>query len=131
MAKRRILIIDDSDLIRMVVKISLEQEANWDVLMAASASEGLAAAIAERPDAILLDVQMPDSDGSTALRDLRSFPTTRPIPVILVTATEDSRERRHLAELGVAGIIDKPFDPPRLADQIAAVLGWREPCPRS
>ena len=132
MATRRVLIVDDSDLIRMIVKISLEQAADWDVLMAASASEGLALAVSERPDAILLDVQMPDLDGPTALRALWASPATRPIPVILVTATEDPNERRRLAELGVAGIIDKPFDPPRLADQIASFLGWStESCRRT
>ena len=88
MAQKRILIIDDSDLIRMIVKVSLEGSADWEVLTAASASEGLATAAAERPDAILLDVEMPDMDGPATYQALQTAPTTRPIPVILVTASD-------------------------------------------
>src|SRR6476661_5276789 len=101
MAARRILVIDDSDLIRMVVKVSLEQTADWEVLTAASAQEGLATAAAERPDAILLDVEMPDMDGPAIFRALQASPLTRPIPVILVTATDQPAVRQRLADLGV------------------------------
>ena len=125
MAQKRILIIDDSDLIRMIVKVSLEGSADWEVLTAASASEGLATAAAERPDAILLDVEMPDMDGPATYQALQTAPTTRPIPVILVTASDRPADRRRLAGLGVTGIVDKPFDPTRLAGQIADCLGWR------
>lgn len=126
MAMKRILVIDDSDLIRMVVKISLEQSATWEVLTAASAREGLATAATERPDAILLDVEMPDMDGPSTFRALQSSPVTRSIPVILVTATDRPSDRQRLSDLGVVAIVDKPFDPSRLAGQIAGCLGWSE-----
>ena len=124
MAAKRILIIDDSDLIRMVVKAGLEQTTAWEVLMAASAREGLVTAAAERPDAILLDVEMPDMDGPAAYRALQTGPATRAIPVIMLTATGRTAERQRLADLGVTAIVDKPFDPAQLAGQIAACLGW-------
>jgi CheY-like chemotaxis protein len=89
-AMKRILVIDDSDLMRMVIKVSLERTAGWQVLTAASADEGLAAAAAEHPDAILLDVEMPGMDGTAAYRELQAAPDTRPIPVIMVTAAEQA-----------------------------------------
>ncbi len=94
-------------------------------MMARSGKEGLARAGAKLPDAILLDVMMPDMDGPATLQQLRTNPATQSIPVIFLTAKVQSADRRRFANLGVQAIISKPFDPLRLAEQISAALGWK------
>ncbi|HWS70963.1 MAG TPA: response regulator, partial [Thermoanaerobaculia bacterium] len=95
-----------------------------DVLSAASGREGVARAVAERPDAILLDVMMPGLDGPATLALLRSIEITREIPVVFLTAKVQSADRRSLAAHGASAIFSKPFDPDRLAGDIGAALGW-------
>jgi two-component system alkaline phosphatase synthesis response regulator PhoP len=84
--------------------------------------EGIAKALAERPDAILLDVMMPGIDGPTTFKRLQVDPQTRGIPVILLTAKAQAADRDRFAKLGVAGVLTKPFDPMALSDQVAAIL---------
>lgn len=119
----RILLIDDDDDIREVAQLSLEAVGGWEVISAASGSLGVAAARRERPDAILLDVMMPDMDGPTTLRHLRSGHDTEDIPVIFLTAKVHAGQQ-HLSGLGAAGVIAKPFDPMTLVDEVSQVLGW-------
>lgn len=121
---RRILIIDDEDDIRQVAALSLETVAGWEVLLANSGRQGIERAGAEQPDAILLDVMMPEMDGPTTFLQLHANPTTAHIPVLLLTAKVQGPDRRRFAGLGVAAILLKPFDPLTLAEQISAVLGW-------
>jgi CheY-like chemotaxis protein len=118
------LIVDDEDDIREVAQVSLELVGQWEVLTAASGRDGIARARAGRPDAILLDVMMPDMDGPSTLAQLQADPTTRDIPVVFLTAKAQSADRTRLAQLGVAGILTKPFDPLRLASDVAAALNW-------
>ncbi len=127
MTSKRILVIDDEDHIREVTQMSLETMGGWDVTTASSGVEGIASAAVERPDAILLDVMMPDMDGPTTFQRLRSDPTTRDIPVVLLTAKVQPADRHRFEALGVNGILTKPFDPLSLADEIAGTLGWPAP----
>jgi CheY-like chemotaxis protein len=124
MPQHRILIIDDEDDIREVAALSLETVAGWQVFVANSGTQGLARAIEHKPDAILLDVMMPGMDGPTTFRELRKNPATADIPVLLLTAKVQSSDQRRFADLGVAAILFKPFDPMTLSSQIANVLGW-------
>jgi len=124
MASRRLLLIDDEDDIREVAALSLEAVAGWTVLLASSGEEGLEIAADEKPDAILLDVMMPEMDGPEIFKLLQESETTRAIPVIFLTAKAQSVEQRLLLELGVAGVIAKPFDPLTLAQEITKILQW-------
>ncbi|MHB9144750.1 MAG: response regulator [Symbiobacteriia bacterium] len=124
MATRKILIIDDEDDIREVAQVVFELAGGWEVLTARSGPEGLAVAASAQPDAILLDVMMPDMDGPTTFQALRANPATRGIPVVFLTAKVQAADQRRLAELGAAALIAKPFDPLKIADQVAAALGW-------
>jgi CheY-like chemotaxis protein len=69
-----------------VAKVSLELVGQWEVLTAGCGRDGIDRARAERPDAILLDVMMPDMDGPITLSQLQADPTTRDIPVVFLTA---------------------------------------------
>jgi two-component system alkaline phosphatase synthesis response regulator PhoP len=121
---RRILIVDDEDDIREVAQVSLELVGNFEVLTASNGREGVERARGERPDAILLDVMMPDMDGPATLAVLQSDPETRDIPVVFLTAKTQSSERSRLEQLGAAGILTKRFDPLKLAGEVATTLRW-------
>ena len=121
---RTILIIDDEDDIRAVARMSLEVTAGWTVLTADGGSAGYEQATRERPDAILLDVMMPDLDGPATLERLRAHPDTRAIPVVFLTAKVQAADHRRFATMPVSGVLTKPFDPMLLAEQVADVLGW-------
>ena len=121
---KRVLLIDDEDAIREVARVSLQMVGGWEVSTACSGAEGIAVAQSDQPDAILLDVMMPDMDGPTTFQRLQRDSETRSIPVILLTAKVQGADRRHFGELGVAGVIAKPFDPMVLAGQVATTLGW-------
>ncbi|HEX3942062.1 MAG TPA: response regulator [Acidobacteriaceae bacterium] len=123
---RRILIIDDEDDIRQVAALSLETVAGWHVVLANSGKQGIDRASQEQPDAILLDVMMPEMDGPTTFLKLKANHKTSHIPVLLLTAKVQGPDQRRFADLGVAAILFKPFDPLALAGQISAVLGWKD-----
>ena len=123
---RRILIIDDEDDIREVAALSLETVANWEVITANSGRAGIESAAKEQPDAILLDVMMPEMDGPTTFQELRKRAETAGIPVLLLTAKVQGADQRRFAGLGVSAVLVKPFDPLTLAQQISDVLGWRD-----
>lgn len=124
MAAKRVLVIDDEDDIREIAQMSLEIMAGLDVCVARSSQEGLNLAESEQPDAILLDVMMPDMDGVATFQQLQANPATQHIPVILLTAKVQVSDQRRFADLGVKAMIAKPFKPAKLAEQILQVLGW-------
>ncbi|HIK54626.1 MAG TPA: response regulator [Synechococcales cyanobacterium M55_K2018_004] len=121
---RRILFVDDEFDVRRVVQTCLEKIAHWTVLVAESGEEGLEKARTERPDAIVLDVMMPEMDGYQFLKALLVQPETRSIPVVLLTAKADSLDVRQYEALGIKGLIPKPFNPLTLHREIAACLNW-------
>ena len=127
MSQKHILLVDDEDDIREVAGISLEAVGGWQVSRASSGAEGIATALAERPDAILLDVMMPGIDGPTTFKRLQDDPQTRDIPVIFLTAKVQAADQHRFEELGVAGILTKPFDPMALSDQVAEILATEAP----
>ncbi len=126
MATKRILVIDDEDGIREIIQICLEAAAGWEVVTAASGSEGLVDAQTTQPDAILLDVMMPDMDGPTTFRLLQANVRTRHIPTILLTAKAKISEQQQFIDLGVTGVITKPFKAQDLVNQIREILKWKE-----
>jgi CheY-like chemotaxis protein len=124
---RRVLVVDDDDHIREVATLALEVVAGWSVISTNSGVDAAELARAERPDAVLLDVMMPEVDGPTTVARLREDPATAGIPVILLTAKNVGMDRVVDGELPVAGLIAKPFDPMTLAGEVSRQLGWDEP----
>uniref|UniRef100_B8HL54 Response regulator receiver protein n=1 Tax=Cyanothece sp. (strain PCC 7425 / ATCC 29141) TaxID=395961 RepID=B8HL54_CYAP4 len=121
---KRILIIDDEEDIRDITQLGLEMSVGWQVLTASSGQAGLAIAAAEQPDAILLDVMMPEMDGRMTFDRLQANPQTKQIPVILMTAKIQASDTASFTDLAVAGVLTKPFRPMALAEQISLILGW-------
>lgn len=124
MTAKLILVIDDEDDIREVAQLCLETVGGWQVITANGGKEGLIKAENEHPDAILLDVMMPQIDGLTTFHKLQANAATKNIPVVLLTAKVQASEQRRFSELGVKAIFAKPFDPLSLAPDLAAALGW-------
>jgi CheY-like chemotaxis protein len=121
-----ILVIDDEDGIRNLIRFSLEALTPWTVLMAASGAEGLAIAQSRAPDAILLDVMMPGLDGIATLAQMRQYPALQNTPTIFLTAKATAAEAQSLMTLGIAGIITKPFKAQALVSQIKSCLNWQD-----
>jgi CheY-like chemotaxis protein len=124
MAPKRVLVIDDEELIQEVIQASLEDIGEWSVLLASSGSEGLTVAASQSPDVILLDVSMPVMNGIETLKKLRDNSTTQEIPVIFLTAKVQPTDKAIFSQLDVAGLIAKPFEVMTLAQQVAKILGW-------
>lgn len=124
MDTRCILIIDDEEDIREVTQLTLELEGGWQVLTAESGRKGVDLARFHHPDAILLDVMMPDMDGLMTARVLQEFPDTQSIPVLLLTAKGAAEIIEDFQGIGIAAAISKPFDPLQLVPQIKQLLAW-------
>jgi CheY-like chemotaxis protein len=123
---KRILVIDDEESLRELVCTCLEDLGGWETIAAESGYEGLHKAQEYAFDVILLDVSMPDMDGLQFYEQIKANPTTQMIPVILLTAKVLPSDRTRFAQLDIAGIMTKPFDPTLICDQIAEMLGWEE-----
>ncbi|CDM98017.1 putative two-component response regulator [Limnospira indica PCC 8005] len=124
MTTKRILLIDDEDDIREIAQLSLEMIGGWNVITACCGMEGIETAENEQPDAIMLDVMMPELDGFATFQKLQANQQTKDIPVILLTAKIQSSDRQKFDSLGVSGVIAKPFEPLSLAEEVAQILGW-------
>jgi len=122
--RHKLLVIDDESDIREVASLSLQLTEGWTVMTANGGSAGTALALSMEPDAILLDVMMPDMDGPSTFRALQQQRATKSIPVIFLTAKVQAADREKFMQLGARGIIPKPFDPLTLGQQIKDVLSW-------
>lgn len=116
---KRILVIDDEERIREVVRACLEDLGGWEAIAAISAQEGLLLAQAQS-----LDVSMPDMDGFVFFEKLQENSASQSIPVILLTAKVLPDDRARFAKMGIAGVIYKPFNPVTISEEVAEILGW-------
>ena len=119
MALPLVLIVDDDKLTRWSVSRVLTR-AGYRVREAATAADGLAAITDERPDAVLLDIVLPDGDGFSALRGIHE--THPQLPVILITAHGSGETARMARELGARGHLIKPCNPAELCAALAFAL---------
>ena len=127
MASKLILFIDDEEDIQTLVSFCFDLEVGWQLITASSGKEGIAVAEEKQPDAILLDVMMPELDGLQTLEKLQNNPKTQHIPVIFITAKVQASDRRLFYNAGAKGVITKPFDSLTLTSQIMGFLGWQIP----
>jgi len=117
-----ILIVDDSQTqVANLLKI-LEPEGHA-IAVAPNGEEGVAKAVAEQPDLILMDVVMPGLNGFQATRKLSRDPATQHIPIILVSTKDQETDRIWGMRQGAKGYLVKPPDPTELLDLIGELLG--------
>jgi two-component system cell cycle response regulator DivK len=117
MAGELILIVEDNEKNLKLARDVL-QFRGYRTLEAATAAEGLALARAHRPHLVLMDIQLPDLDGTTALARLRADPATAAVPVVALTAYAMKDDRDRFLAAGFDGYVAKPIDIRRFPDQV-------------
>ena len=117
---RTILIVEDNQADRTRLE-KLLGDAGYLVSTAENGSQALAAVKRCRPDAILMDVNMPEMDGFAATRALRGDADTKDIPVVLVTSKDQKADRAWGQMLGAKGYVSKPYTDEALLQQVRAL----------
>ncbi|MEE8119642.1 MAG: response regulator [Gammaproteobacteria bacterium] len=118
---RSIMLVDDSQDVRELARISLEQVGGFTVYICDSGESALKLAETVTPDLLLLDVMMPEMDGPELLQALKQRDNFAAVPVVFLTAIEDKSELEAFKPLGVVAVIGKPFNPVSLPDRIREV----------
>lgn len=127
---KRVLIVDDDESVRLFVAGVMEAE-GWVTVEALNGQQAIERAELEKPDLIVLDVNMPVMDGFTAFRLLRESPFTDKIPIIMLTGVNEEMGTSYDAErmeeefgvTGPEGFVDKPVDPVFLLQSVLGVVG--------
>ena len=115
----KILVVDDDSHIRDVIRFALVREGHT-VVEAENGTQGLALATAEKPDLIVLDIMMPELDGTEVCRRLRANGDRTPI--VFLSARDDEIDRVLGLELGGDDYVGKPFSPRELVSRVKAIL---------
>jgi DNA-binding response OmpR family regulator len=130
MPKKTVLTIDDEKDLIELVRYNLEKE-GFQVRGALDGETGLAIALQEKPDVVLVDLMLPGIDGLEVCRRLRADSRTAGIPLIMLTAKSGESDRVVGLELGADDYVTKPFSPRELTARVRALLrrmeGYREP----
>ncbi len=120
MAIRRVLVVDDAkpDLANLEKIVS---GAGYLVTTATSGAQAIEKARSDRPDAILMDVNMDNVDGFKAARTMQSIPETKGIPVIFVTSKDQKADKVWAQMLGAKALVTKPYTPAQILEQLQAL----------
>lgn len=118
----KVLIIDDQEFVRTIVKKMLGQLGVGMVVEANDGNSGLEVVVRESPDLVICDVQMRPMDGFGFVRLLRATPGVSATPVIMLTAHTDAATVGRAKELSIGAFLAKPVLPPALKDKITRVL---------
>jgi CheY-like chemotaxis protein len=121
----RILQIEDDDDILEISRIAIELSPGVELHQARTGREGIEMMHVHRPEIVLLDVMMPDMDGPETLDHIRQS-GFRSVPVIFLTARARAEDIDALKQMNVAGVINKPFDPLTIVDQIQRIVARAE-----
>src|SRR5262245_19129051 len=121
----RVLVAEDEPHIRRTLSFILEKEM-LEVLVASDGEEALATALREKPDLILMDVMMPKRDGISVLQALRRTDGFEALPVILLTALSEARDKVKAFEFGADDYLTKPFNPREVVARVHAQLRIRK-----
>ncbi len=114
----RILVVEDQDSIRRMIE-ALVQARGYDVTAVASGAKAIDVATTAPPDIVLLDLMLPGQyDGFEVCRRLKADPVTRGVPVVIISALDDSESRSKAAAAGATAYYTKPFSPIALLKEI-------------
>ena len=123
-SKPTILIVDDEDDVLDLLTVVFEKE-GFRTLVAGDGKTGLTLAYDRTPDLILLDVMMPEMDGWQVLKALRVDDRTARIPVAMVSARTEGRDKIIGLQEGAVSYVEKPFSPAEIVAEVRAILGKR------
>jgi CheY-like chemotaxis protein len=118
----RVLLVEDNEMNRDMLARRL-QKRGFDVLLATTGTEGVAKALSERPDLVLMDMSLPEIDGWEATRRLRADAAGRSLRIIALTAHAMEGDRQRSLAAGCDDFDTKPVDMERLVKKMAALLG--------
>ena len=119
--KKGLVIEDNEDNMMLITR--LLKKAGYETAWAPTGGEGLEMALSQNPDFILLDIQLPDIDGTEVLRRLRETEKGKDIPVIVVTSYAMAGDREKFLAAGSNAYLEKPIDPVRVIEQIRSIVG--------
>jgi len=117
----KILLAEDNATNRYLETFLLEK-AGFTVIHAFNGTEALRLALADRPDLVLMDLQMPEMDGYEAARRIHAEPQLTGTPIVAVTSFAMTRDREKALQLGFAGYIEKPIQPQTFVAEISQFL---------
>ena len=126
----KILVIDDDNAINELIKINLEL-AGYKVIQAPDGIKGFALAKQELPNAIVLDVMMPEVDGYTVAQRIRQNPETKNIPILMLTALSQINDKVRGFDIGIDDYLTKPFEMEELRVRLRALLKRSNQIPES
>ena len=118
---KRILVIEDTEDNRQIIR-DLMTSVGYELIEAVDGVEGVAAAEREKPDLILMDIQLPGIDGYEATRRIRAIPDLAKVPIIAVTSYALSGDEAKTREAGCDGYVAKPFSPRQLLAKVREFL---------
>jgi two-component system cell cycle response regulator DivK len=110
MSTKTILYVEDNELNRKIVR-DLLRRTSYRLIEAVDGEAGIAAALGERPDLILMDIQLPKISGIDALRTLRNTPATAETPIIAITSFALSGDQQKAKDAGASAYLAKPYSP--------------------
>lgn len=122
--RRRILVVEDNLMNKVLVKEVLTLN-GYEITEARTGTEALKAFANTRPDMVLMDIQLPEMDGVTAMRVIKSDEKNKDIPVIALTASAMKGEEEKILNAGFDGYIAKPIDTKKLVETVDASLKVR------
>jgi CheY-like chemotaxis protein len=117
----RVLTVDDSKTIRIIIKKALDPY-DCQVFEAENGIEGLAAAIREKPDLMILDITMPEMNGIEMLEKVQGIPTLKSIPVIMLTAESGKDNVVKIVKMGIKNYMIKPFKGDQLIERVQSIV---------
>ncbi len=118
---KQLLVVDDDPSLLLAVSETLRAE-GYDVVTARRGAEALVRVAESLPDLIISDIRMPGMDGYALVRNLRSAPRTRLVPIVFLTAKDETADRVAGFRSGVDAYVTKPFEPDELLAVIASIL---------
>ncbi len=118
---RRVLLIEDETNIAEALRFILARD-GWEVFVVSDGAAGLAAVVKIRPDLVILDLMLPSLSGLEVLVALRKVPATHALPVLMLTAKGQERDRAAAQAAGVTDFMTKPFDNAEIRARVRAIL---------
>jgi len=122
MSQKKVLLVEDNEFNRKIVRNLLAKQP-YELLEAHDGEAGVAAARRDRPDVIVMDVQLPKLSGLDATRALRAEPETKDIPIIVVTSFALSGDQKKAMDAGASAYLAKPYSPRKLLETIRQMIG--------
>ena len=119
--QKKILVVDDEEDMRKLLKMRFEQE-NFNVVVADDGDVAIKMAEKEQPDLIILDIMLPKMDGYSCLKEIRKLPNAKDTPVLVLSGKEEEKVRDLFVFQKISGYIEKPFELDNVVSKIKEIL---------